>query len=104
MIPIPTPLMDASQDFLKRVAEAQNGLEGLAIRYGDEYRLYRAILHFFDALIEYDPTSLRDNMEMLPYSDNERDYLYRTVEPAIIKLVLVYDEYKARKTLKSAIT
>jgi len=85
---------------MKRLDEAQLGLEGLASKYGDEYRLYRAILRYFDALIDYDPHSLRDCMEMLPYSDNDKDFIYRTVEVPFIKLVLIYDEYKARYALK----
>jgi hypothetical protein len=100
---ISTPLMDASKDFMKKVQVAQAGLEGIASRYGEDYRLYKAILQFFEALMEYDPYSLRDNMEMLPYNDSERDFLFRTVEPAFIKLVLVYDEFKARKQLRGVL-
>jgi hypothetical protein len=97
---IGTPLMQVTKDFMHKLEEAQLALEGLASRYSDDYRFYRAILAYHDALIEYDPLSIIDTLEILGYGETECTYLYREVEPAFLKLVLAYQEFKDRKRLK----
>lgn len=96
-IPLHNSLMQTVHDFMRRKEAAQLALEGLASRYGDDYRFYRAVNHYYEAMFEYDPSTVTDGLCYLGYSDNDAAYLIRHIEPAFIKLVLVYDEYLTYK-------